>query len=90
MQFQKDKYKNKSRPRKVYIQDNTPDSENGDFLYTDPNGNQYLSPMLDSQEQMMDYVEYHQNILLLTNISHMKKASLSLFRRNTKRANLLF
>ena len=55
MQFQKDKYKNKSRPRKVYIQDNTPDSENGDFLYTDPNGNQYLSPMLDSQEQMMDY-----------------------------------
>ena len=54
MQFQKDKYKNKSRPRKVYIQDNTPDSENGDFIYTDPNGNQILSPMLDSQEQMMD------------------------------------
>ena len=54
MQFQKDKYKNKSRPRKVYIQDNSPDSENGEFIYTDQNGNQILSPMIDSQEQMMD------------------------------------
>ena len=54
MQFQKDKYKKKDRPRKVYIQDNTPDSEYGENLYTDPNGNQILSPMVDSQEQMMD------------------------------------
>ena len=54
MQFQKDKYKNKGRPRKVYIQDNTPDSEYGDVIYTDQNGNQVLSPMQDSQEQIMD------------------------------------
>ena len=54
MQFQKDKYKDKGRPRKVYIQDNTPDSEYGEMLYTDPNGNQVLSPMIDSQEQIMD------------------------------------
>ena len=55
MQFQKDKYKTKSRPRQVYIQDNnTPDSEYGDVIYTDQNGNQVLSPMLDSQEQIMD------------------------------------
>ena len=53
MQFQKDKYKNKGRPKKVYIQDNTPDSEYGENVYTDPNGNQILSPMVDSQEQMM-------------------------------------
>ena len=57
MQFQKDKYKNKGRPRKVYIQDNTPDSENGEFINTDPNGNQILSPMYDSQEQIVDYNE---------------------------------
>ena len=49
MQFQKDKYKDKGRPRKVYIQNNTPDSEYGEMLYTDPNGNQVLSPMVDSQ-----------------------------------------
>ena len=54
MQFQKDKYKNKGRPKKVYIQDNTPDSECGEMLYTDPNGNQVFSPMIDSQEQIMD------------------------------------
>ena len=54
MQFQKDKYKTKQRPRKVYIQDNNLDSENGEFLNTDPYGNQMLSPMLDSQEQIMD------------------------------------
>ena len=54
MQFQKDKYKTKGRPRKVYIQDNTPDSEYGDVIYTDQNGNQVLSPMQDSQEQIMD------------------------------------
>jgi hypothetical protein len=54
MQFQKDKYKDKGRPRKVYIQNNTPDSEYGEMLYTDPNGNQVLSPMVDSQEQIMD------------------------------------
>jgi hypothetical protein len=57
MQFQKDKYKSKGRPRRVYIQDNTPDSENGEFLNTDPNGNQILSPMYDSQEQIIDYNE---------------------------------
>lgn len=55
MQFQKDKYKNKGRPKKVYIQDNTPDSENGEMVYTDPSGNQIMSPIVDSQEQMMDY-----------------------------------
>jgi len=54
MQFQKDKYKNKGRPKKVYIQDNIPDSENGEMQYTDPNGNQGMSPMMDSQEQFMD------------------------------------
>ena len=54
MQFQKDKYKTKQRPRKVYIQDNNLDSENGEFLNTDPYGNQMLSPMQDSQEQIMD------------------------------------
>ena len=52
MQFQKDKSKNK--PKKVYIQDNTPDSDNGEMLYTDPNGNQVMSPMMDSQDQIMD------------------------------------
>ena len=57
MQFQKDKYKKKEKPRKVYIQDNIPDSENGDLLYTDPNGNQILSPMYDSQDQGMYYNE---------------------------------
>ena len=51
MQFQKDKYKNKGRPKKVYIQDNTPDSENGEMVYTDPSGNQIMSPLVDSQEQ---------------------------------------
>ena len=54
MQFQKDKYKNKGRPKKVYIQDNTPDSENGEMVYTDPSGNQIMSPLVDSQEQMMN------------------------------------
>ena len=50
MQFQKDKYKTKIRPKKVYIQDITPDSEYGEIIYTDPNGNQIPSPLLDSQE----------------------------------------
>ena len=54
MQFQKDKHKSKDRPNKVYIQDNAPDSENGEMQYADPNGNQVMSPMMDSQEQIMD------------------------------------
>ena len=55
MQFQKDKYKKRDKPKKVYIQDNSPDSDNGEFINTDPNVN--LSPMYDSQEQMGDSIE---------------------------------
>jgi len=54
MQFQKDKYKNKGRPKKAYMQNNTHDSENGEMVYTDPSGNQIMSPLVDSQEQIMD------------------------------------
>ena len=36
------------------IPDNYPDEEYGEMLYTDPNGNQILSPMIESQEQIMD------------------------------------
>ena len=58
MQFQKDKYKKKEKPRKIYIQNNNiPDSENGDLLYSDPTGNQILSPMYDSQDQGIYYNE---------------------------------
>ena len=38
MQFQKDSNNNRIRQRRVYIQDNTPESEPGDIIYGDPNG----------------------------------------------------
>ena len=40
--------------RQIYGQERYPDDEYGEMLYTDPNGNQILSPMVDSQEQIMD------------------------------------
>ena len=40
--------------RQIYGQDRYPDDEYGEMLYADPNGNQMLSPMIESQEQIMD------------------------------------
>ena len=50
MQFQKDTNNNRIRKRRIYYQDNTPESETGEMIYTDPNGNQVFSPFQDSQE----------------------------------------
>ena len=57
MQFQKDSNNNRIRQRRVYIQDNTPESEPGDIIYGDPNGNQVFSPNQDSPEQYYDFNE---------------------------------
>ena len=55
MQFQKDTTNKRIRQRKIYYQDNPPESETGEMIYTDPNGNQVFSPLQDSPEQMLDY-----------------------------------
>ena len=55
MQFQKDTNKNRIKQRRIYYQDNTPESETGEMIYTDPNGNQVFSPFHDSPEQIIDY-----------------------------------
>ena len=57
MQFQKDTNKNRKKKRRIYYQDNTPESETGEMIYTDPNGNQVYSPFNDSPEQIIDYNE---------------------------------
>ena len=61
MQFQKDTNNNRIRKRRIYYQDNTPESETGEMIYTDPNGNQVFSPFQDSQEPNFDYVEGEPN-----------------------------
>ena len=55
MQFQKDTTNKRIRQRRIYYQDNLPESENGEIIYTDPNGNQVFSPLQDSPEQNLDY-----------------------------------
>ena len=57
MQFQKDSNSNRIRQRRIYYQDNTPESETGEIIYTDPNGNQVFSPFHDSPGQNLDYIE---------------------------------
>jgi len=61
MQFQKDTNNNRIRQRRIYYQDNTPESENGEMIYTDPNGNQVFSPFQDSPDQNYDYNEGEPN-----------------------------
>ena len=61
MQFQKDTNKNRNRKRRIYYQDNTPESEMGEMLYTDPNRNQAFSPYQDSPEQIIDINDLERN-----------------------------
>ena len=61
MQFQKDTNKNRNRQRRIYYQDNTPESEMGEMLYTDPNRNQAFSLYQDSPEQIIDINDLERN-----------------------------
>ena len=61
MQFQKDTNKNRINQRRIYYQDNTPESETGEIMYTDPNRNQFFSPYQDSPEQILDINDLEQN-----------------------------
>ena len=61
MQFQKDTNRNRIRQRRIYYQENTPESETGEMIYTDPNGNQLFSPFHDSPEHIIDINDIEQN-----------------------------
>ena len=61
MQFQKDTNRNQIRQRRIYYQENTPESETGEMIYTDPNGNQLFSPFHDSPEHIIDINDIEQN-----------------------------
>ncbi len=61
MQFQKDTNNNRIRQRRIYYQDNNPESDNGEMIYTDPNGNQVFSPFQDSPEEIQDFNDAEPN-----------------------------
>ena len=61
MQFQKDTNRNQIRQRRIYYQENTPESETGEMIYTDPNGNQVFSPFQDSPEEIQDFNDAEPN-----------------------------
>ena len=61
MQFQKDSNNNRIRQRRIYYQDNTPESEPGELIYRDPIGNQVFSPNQSSPEQNYDFTAEEPN-----------------------------
>ena len=73
MQFQKDSNNNRIRQRRIYYQDNTPESEPGELIYRDPIGNQVFSPNQSSPEQNYDFTAEEPNSIQIQTKSMYQK-----------------